>query len=184
MLREEILEATMAVYKKKGMRFTMDDLAKEMSRSKKTIYTVFRDKKHLFLDEVDFFFDKIKEREQEILCDDSLSVKEKLRGVLSVMPENFSGVDFPSIYTFKDKYPAVYRRIGERLESDWDTTFALIDQGMEDGTFKNVNKEFFRLVYNASIEKFLSSDELTRLKIHYNDALKGLTDMLIEGITA
>ena len=46
----------MAVYKKKGMRFTMDDLAKEMSRSKKTIYTVFRDKKHLFLEEVDFFF--------------------------------------------------------------------------------------------------------------------------------
>ena len=174
----------MAVYKKKGMRFTMDDLAKEMSRSKKTIYTVFRDKKHLFLEEVDYFFDKIKEREQEILNDQSLSVEEKLRGVLTVMPENFSGVDFPAIYTFQEKYPAVYKRIGDRLESDWDTTFELIDEGMKDGTFKKVDKELFRLVYNASIEKFLSSDELTRLKIHYNDALKGMTDMLIDGITA
>lgn len=182
MLREEILEATMTVYKKKGIKFTMDDLAKEMKRSKKTIYTVLRDKKHLFLEEVDFFFDKIKAREQEITDDPDLSTEEKLRGVLSVMPENYSEVDFPAIYTFQDKYPAVFKRIEERLESGWDTTFFLIDQGIKEGVFKKVDKQLFRLVYDAAVEKFLSSDELSKLSIHYNDALKELTDMLIDGI--
>lgn len=184
MLRDEILEATMTVYKKRGIKFTMDDLAKEMSRSKKTIYTVFRDKKHLFLEEVDYFFDKIKKREQEIVDDPDLSIEEKLRGVLSVMPENFTEVDFPAIYTFKDKYPAVFNRIEERLESGWETTYALLDKGMKDGVFRKVDKGLFRLVYNAAIEKFLSTTELSRLKLHYSEALSNMTDILINGITA
>ena len=166
MLRDEILEATMTVYRKKGIKFTMDDLAKEMSRSKKTIYTVFRDKKHLFLEEVDYFFDKIKARENEVLNDD-----------------HFSGVDFPSIYTFRDKYPAVYKRIAERLESGWEVTFSLMDKGAEEGSLKKVDKELFRIIYNAAVEKFLFSTELTDHKIHYTDALKGVTDMLIDGIS-
>lgn len=183
MLRDEILEATMTVYRKKGIKFTMDDLAKEMSRSKKTIYTVFRDKNHLFLEEVDYFFNKIKARENEVLNDDSLSTKEKLRRVMSVMPEHFSGVDFPSIYTFRDKYPAVYKRISERLESGWEVTFSLMDRGAEEGSLKKVDKELFRIIYNAAVEKFLFSTELTDHKIHYTDALKGVTDMLIDGIS-
>lgn len=183
MLREDILDATMAVYKKRGVRFTMDDLAKELSMSKKTIYTVFRDKKHLFLEEVDYFFDQIKERENAIMEDDTLSTKEKLRRMLTVMPENFSEVDFPAIYTFKDKYPAAYKRIGERLESGWDTTFALIEQGIKEGVFRKVDTRLFRFIYTSSVESFLSSDELSRMKMHYSDALSGLTDMLIEGIT-
>ena len=38
--KEEILEATINVFKLKGLRFTMDDIAKELSISKKTIYKV------------------------------------------------------------------------------------------------------------------------------------------------
>ena len=104
MLREKILEGAVSVYRKKGIKFTMDDLAKEISMSKKTIYTVFRDKKHLIYDLVNYVFDQIKESEAAVVNDDSLSTTEKLRRVLSLMPESFTGVDFPSLYDYKDKY--------------------------------------------------------------------------------
>ena len=42
--KERILEATMKVFNKKGLKFTMDDIAEELSMSKKTIYTVFDNK--------------------------------------------------------------------------------------------------------------------------------------------
>ena len=39
-IKNEILNATITVFNKKGMKFTMDDVAKEAGMSKKTIYAV------------------------------------------------------------------------------------------------------------------------------------------------
>ena len=46
--KTKILEATIKVFNKKGLKFTMDDIASELSMSKKTIYTVFKDKETMF----------------------------------------------------------------------------------------------------------------------------------------
>ena len=71
-LQKNILDATLRVFDRKGLKFTMDDLAKELSISKKTIYTVYDDKEALFLAMVDYIFDSIKESEQMILTDPAL----------------------------------------------------------------------------------------------------------------
>lgn len=49
-LKGNILEATIKAFQKKGLKFTMDDLASLLGISKKTIYTVFPDKIHWFLE--------------------------------------------------------------------------------------------------------------------------------------
>ena len=85
--KEKILEATIKVFNKKGMKFTMDDIAAELSMSKKTIYTVFRDKESMFLQMVDYCLDKMKESEAAILNDTSLATVEKIRSMLGVLPD-------------------------------------------------------------------------------------------------
>ncbi len=40
-LKDDILKATIQAFQKKGLKFTMDDLASLLGISKKTIYTVF-----------------------------------------------------------------------------------------------------------------------------------------------
>ena len=81
-LQKNILDATLRVFDRKGLKFTMDDLAKELSISKKTIYTVYDDKEALFLAMVDYIFDSIKESEQMILTDPALGTIEKLQRIL------------------------------------------------------------------------------------------------------
>ncbi|MBQ5485085.1 MAG: TetR/AcrR family transcriptional regulator [Lachnospiraceae bacterium] len=181
-MKDKILEAAMRVYYKKGARFTMDDLAAELSMSKKTIYTVFRDKKTLLYDMVDFAFDQIKESEAAILGNNSLGIEEKLQGILSVMPENFTGIDFSEIHEMGAKYPQAYARIRQRLESGWETTLGLLKEGEEAGIFRPVNPALFQMIYDASIERFLSGDELKNYQIPYMDALNGLVNMMICGI--
>ena len=39
-MKNKILEGALNVYKAKGLKFTMDDLATEMKMSKKTIYSI------------------------------------------------------------------------------------------------------------------------------------------------
>ena len=43
-LRKTILNGTMEVFNPKGLKLTMDDIAKQLGISKKTIYKVFNDK--------------------------------------------------------------------------------------------------------------------------------------------
>ena len=68
-LKGNILEATIKAFQKKGLKFTMDDLASLLGISKKTIYTVFPDKNSLVLEMVDYCFSSIKESEQKVLQD-------------------------------------------------------------------------------------------------------------------
>ena len=68
-LKETILEGTIKVFNQKGLKFTMDDIAGELGMSKKTIYTIFRDKESLFLATVDYLFDSVKESEKQVLND-------------------------------------------------------------------------------------------------------------------
>ena len=53
-LKDDILEATLQAFQKKGLKFTMDDIASLLGISKKTIYTVFPDKNSLVLEMVDY----------------------------------------------------------------------------------------------------------------------------------
>ena len=180
--KEKILEATIKVFNRKGLKFTMDDIASELSMSKKTIYTVFRDKESMFFAMVDYCFDKIKESENEILSDDSLSTVEKIRGVLAVLPSGYKDVDFRQLYTLKDKYPNTYSRVEERLETGWEKTIALINQGLEEGSIRPVNVNLLKSMLEATIEQFFQRDILIRNQISYAEALEEVVNILVDGI--
>ena len=53
-LKENVLQATIDVFKEKGIKFTMDDIAKKLSISKKTIYTVTQNKNSLIKEMVKY----------------------------------------------------------------------------------------------------------------------------------
>lgn len=183
-LRETILEGTVAVFNQKGLKFTMDDIAKQLGMSKKTIYTVFEDKESLLLDMVRYMFDSIKESEQKVLEDDGLSTLEKIRKILGVLPEGYSTVDFGQLYQLKEKYPKIYKKVEERLETGWEATIALIEQGIAEGVVRPIQIPIVKMMLEASVEQFFQRDILIRNQISYGDALEEVVNILVDGITA
>ena len=181
--KEKILEATIKVFNKKGMKFTMDDIAAELSMSKKTIYTVFRDKESMFLQMVDYCFDKIKESEAAILNDASLSTVEKTRAILGVLPDGYSDIDFRQLYILKEKFPTIYRKMEERLETGWEGTIQLLKDGMKEGVIRPVNVVIIKTMLEATIEQFFQRDILIANQISYKDALDESVRILVDGIT-
>ena len=179
-----LLEGALDVYRAKGAKFTMDDLAAALSMSKKTIYTIFPDKKTLLLNMVDYTFDCIKEHKEKALDQPSLSVVDRFRAILSVMPEQFAGLDFTQIYSMKDRYPECYERIARRLESDWELTIATLREGIRSGDFRPVDEVIFQMMYESATERFLNGSELADNGILYVDALNEMVDILVDGIRA
>lgn len=180
--KERILEATIKVFNKKGLKFTMDDIATELSISKKTIYKVFKDKETMFYDMVDYCFDAIKESEAAVVEDNTISTVEKVRRILSVLPEGYKSIDFRQLYELKAKYPKTYLRVEERLESGWENTIALIKQGIEEGEIRPVNVSILKTMIEATVEQFFQRDVLIVNEITYADALEELVNIIVDGI--
>ena len=191
-LRETILEGTIQAFNKKGLKFTMDDIAALLGISKKTIYTVFQDKNTLVSEMVDYCFDSIKESEQKVLSDTSLDTVGKIRAILGVLPEGYKDIDFRQLYLsyrslngylLKDKYPKIYKKVEQRLETGWETTIALIQQGIHEGTVRPIQIPILKTMMEATLEQFFQRDILITNQISYNEALEEVVNILVDGIT-
>ena len=182
-VREQILDATIHVFNKKGMKFTMDDVARELGMSKKTIYTVFADKQELVYDMVDYCFDSIKESEARVMRNAGLTTLEKIQGIMGVLPEGYKEIDFSQLYILKDKYPRIYSRVEERLESGWDSTMELLQRGMDEGVIRRVDKALVKVMFEATLEQFFRRDVLVKNNISYSDALTEVVDIICNGIS-
>lgn len=180
--KEMILEGTVKAFNEKGLKFTMDDVAKILGMSKKTIYTVFRDKESMFLAMVDYMFDSIKESERCIVEDEKLTTKQKIRAILGVIPEGYRDVDFRQLYLLKDKYPAIYKQVEMRLETGWETTIALLEQGMDEGVIRRVDIPIVKMMLEATLEQFFQRDVLIQNQIPYMKALDEVVGILVDGI--
>lgn len=181
-LREQILEGTIAVFKDKGIKLTMDDIAKEISISKKTIYVVFENKEDLFLAMVDYMFDSIKSSEKQILSNPNLSTVEKLKKVLGAMPEKYADLDLRQLYLLKDKFPHIYNQLEIRLENDWESTIALINHGIAEGVIRPVSIPILKIMLESAIEQFFQRDVLVQNDISYSKALSEVVNILVDGI--
>lgn len=181
-LREEILEGTMQIFNQKGLKFTMEDVAKGLKISKKTIYTVFQDKEELFLEMVDYLFDTIKESERQVVENTELSTLEKVRAILGVMPEGYREIDFRQLYLLKEKYPRIYRQVENRLETGWETTIMLIEQGIQEGVIRPVRIPLVKLMMETALEQFFQRDILIRSQITYQQALEEVVGILVDGM--
>lgn len=181
-VRKEILEGTIVLFNRSGLKFTMDELAALIHRSKKTIYVVFPDKATLLSSMADYVFKSIKETEKEIYSNSNLETVEKLRMLLGAMPEQYQTVDFRKLYVLKDKYPEVYQKVQDGLESGWEPTIDLLKKGMKEGKIRRISIPVFKTMFQATLEQFFQRDVLVESGITYNRALEEVVSIMVDGI--
>ncbi|MBE5912737.1 MAG: TetR/AcrR family transcriptional regulator [Pseudobutyrivibrio ruminis] len=182
MMNERILEGALKVFREKGPKFTMDDIASEMKMSKKTIYTIFTDKNELMCEMMNFAFDLIKESEDKIYYDNSLTRIEKIRSILSVLPESYYGFEYTAMHQLATKYPKAYEIMQERLDSGWDKTIDLLKGGIAEGEIREIDLNIFKLMYEACVEQLLMGDFLQESAKDYPTALAEVVDVMVDGI--
>lgn len=182
-LKERILQATIAVFNQKGLKFTMDDIAQHLSISKKTIYTVFTTKDDLLLQMVEYCFSGIREAKEQVLADTSLDTVSKIRKLLGVMPDGYQDINLRQLYALNSRYPEIYREVEKRLENGWEGTIALLEQGIREGCIRPIPISILKTMMEATLEHFFQRDVLIQSGISYTDALAEVVNILMDGIT-
>ena len=183
-IRKAIMDAVVDLFNEKGMKFTMDDISKKLHISKKTIYKEFNDKDELFYATVDYGFTAIKQKEAEIIADNSLDLVDKISKVIVCLPDNYRNIDFRQVYQLRDKYPVVYSRIAGKIETDWEETEKLLAEAMDKGYIKKVPIPVVKLTIEGAIEKFLSTKELAGTQVTYEQSLNSMIDIIMNGLRA
>lgn len=181
-VRQKCIQQTIALCSSQGLDFTMSQLATQLGMSKKTLYVLFESKEALLLETVDTMFDAVKASEAEVLARQDLDLAAKVRRLVVVLPDSYKTLDWSRLQGVEEKYPAVYQRIRQRLESGWEPTLALLRQGMEEGVLRPFEPGLLRAIVEGTIEHFLTTDALEREKLDYVQALDGMMDLLMGGI--
>ena len=181
-LKVRILDEAAKWFDSKGTRFTMDDLARSLGMSKKTIYTVFRDKRSIMIETIDRFFDDALAEEKSIIADENLNTVEKLLKVIGRVPERYVHTDLSQLSVLKEKYPSVYKHWKSCRESYWFGAEALLKQGIEEGSIRPISLTIFKTMFQSTIETFFQKDVLVNNKISYQDALAEVASILVNGI--
>ena len=180
--REKIINAAIDEFGVKGLKFTMDDVAKRLYMSKKTLYTVFKDKEEMLLAVADYCFADIKRAEQEVLNNQDLDVVEKIRQIMVVMPDRYQNIGLNNLYQLKDKYPGVYKRVENYLETDWDATISLLQKGMEEGKIRKASIPVIKGMVESTIAHFMSSGVLVDNGLSYEEGLNEMIDIIMKGL--
>ena len=160
-LRTRLRAVGMELFRRDGLRFTMQQAAAMMHISKKTIYAVYPSKEALLLDMVDDAFTRIHARKQRIL-DGPGTLAEKLRAVIIALPKEYTALDLQQMDLLDEKYPRVAARVREHLETGWEPVL--------------------QRMISASIEDFLADRTLDAQGISYTDALDEMISILLEGL--
>jgi len=182
MVKDRVLAAARMEIQKKGFRFTMNDLAKRLGMSTKTIYELYPSKDELLHELLQNSIDELKEKELEILSDRSLDTIEKLKKALVLLPRDFQFFDLQRLDELQKYYPELWIIIDQFITKQWDGILELINEGVSSGKLRSFNTDLFIEVYIGGLYRLLEQSSKKESKMKLIDALEEMTDILLKGI--
>lgn len=148
-LRDKIVTTAMRAFAKNGIRHVkMDDVASELSISKRTLYEIFDKKEDLLYEGVRYYLGARR-----------IQMEERAKGCKNVMEIILQAYRLkvdevrqtnPRFYTDLVKYPSVQRYLAQQNQQMLTNMTKFIERGIEEGYFrKEVNPELAALLFDA-----------------------------------
>jgi AcrR family transcriptional regulator len=171
MKKQEIITGVARLYNKYGIKsITMDDVARELGISKKTLYTFFSDKSALVSDVIDYLIKEKTDIFEQQKKGRENAVEELLfifRYYLSIIKDFNPSLEFD----LKKYYPKIYKRVKKlKRQGITENTLANLKRGKKEGYFRpELNEDFITRLYLLRIESLPESDLFSQEEIFSQD---------------
>jgi len=151
-MKDKIIQKSAELYFKYGIKnVTMDQIARELGISKKTIYQYFTGKDGLVQQTVNYVFDQIQTQIDQI-CMMKLNPYQELFRVKDMIKENLSKSDTSPYCQLKKYYPDIAQSLEQKkFNSVMECLEHNLKKGIKQGYYKeNLDKEFIKRMYFAN----------------------------------
>ena len=184
--RLEILERASAVYMKNGIRsVTMDDLAKELGISKKTIYKYFEDK-----DDLIYSIIELKVEMDRALCTNSSQQSENsiddLINLSKLIIEHVGNVN-PNVFYDLKKYHSDAWELMKKHK--WEFVLSMIrnniNRGIKEKIYRDdINEEIVARLYVGSTDMIMSGEVFPWPKFKFEELFREMIQFHIMGMAS
>lgn len=149
-MKARIIHAFIEETRNNGIKFTMDDLARRLGISKRTLYENFSSKVDILDSIIDSTLNEFDEQTRLIVENTELTLSEKIRKAIVVLPKYNEFYDLRILEQLKRSYPAQWERLDRDLHQ-WDELKGLLEEGIRTGVIKDLNIDLLmKLIIEAS----------------------------------
>ncbi|KIL73178.1 TetR/AcrR family transcriptional regulator [Pseudobacillus badius] len=180
-MKARIMKAFLEEIHDKGMKFTMDDLARRLGISKRTLYQNFSSKAEILDAIIDSTLVEFDEKTERIVSDPNLSLIEKIKGAITVVPKYNEFYDWKILEQMKKTYPEQWERVNAAL-NQWDALRELIEEGIREGLIVDQNVPFLIKVIVDATNSTLDRQFFLENSITVTEALDSIVDILLFGL--
>lgn len=177
----------MHVYFELSMKYgfdsvSMDQIAKEMSISKKTIYQYYRNKEAILEECIDHKFKEIDSKIQPIFADENKDVIQKLDELTSRVAECLKVISNMQTSSLQRSFPALWNKINEERKKRIKGYENLLREGIESGVIKPINPAVVIELYHTALSAATSASFLYEYDLTWSQSVELVKQIIFEGI--
>nr|WP_173812793.1 TetR/AcrR family transcriptional regulator [Dendrosporobacter quercicolus]NSL48209.1 TetR/AcrR family transcriptional regulator [Dendrosporobacter quercicolus DSM 1736]SDM09169.1 transcriptional regulator, TetR family [Dendrosporobacter quercicolus] len=181
-MRNRILCEAMKEMNERGIKFTMDDLARRLGVSKRTLYENFASKEEI----IAFIFKnalaELKEKRELIINDEQLDIREKFKQIMAVRPTLCAETTDRIAIEVKKFMPKQWKKVEDDMEELWESVESLIREGERTGCFRPVFFPAIRVMFKGAFHEFANHNFLLQNKVTIKEMIELMTDILLFGL--
>ena len=179
-LKGKILKRAMSLFAKNGVRAVkMDDIARSLGISKRTLYEIYENKELLLFEGIKNYM-QMREQELQDYSTHNKNVMDIILFVYNVKVEEFSNT-CPQFYGDIEKYPNVQDFLKKEREDNQKRLSEFLLKGTEEGYFRDdVDHELVSLLFDSIGRLVLAKRLYTRFAIE--DLFNNMMFISLRGI--
>lgn len=180
-LRKDIVNYALNEFIAKGIKSVkMDDIAKGVSMSKRTLYLIFPTKESLLMSCIETARKKQHEDLKNIDKESDGDVIKIIVGVLNMQLQKFSRIN-PIFYEDIQKYPAIIKKLKSEDKNHEKRILAFFKRGVEQGVFqKDLNYKIVVEHMRMQSQGFMMNKMYLRYKMV--DIIKSMSMVILRGL--
>ena len=182
-LKEDIVDAFIAIFNKEGYKVTLDKVATFLHISKKTIYKYFDSKEDIYEYVLLDASNEICVKQKKIYDDSTLSIKEKISAFLTIETAKEKEIDITKVNELEKYEPEFYKNLLSSYEKNWMLLKDLLNLGIKNGDIKeDTNPDFVINLLTYGMEMLYKNNFLKKSGLTYSEAIKELASTILRGI--
>ncbi|KXB90764.1 transcriptional regulator, TetR family [Megasphaera hutchinsoni] len=181
-IQQRILSEALFLVNTQGADFHIDELAKRLHISKRTVYEHFTSKQDIIWQSLVAFADELYREHKALLEDTTLPTDEKMMKFFQMSSRQAQVFSVRHMNVWLSRVPEVRKKLRIMVNRDWEILELLVAQGQDEGIFRTFDISLFmHLVKNAAADILDYMDEMEHEYSFFSYMTKCL-DMLLYGI--
>ncbi len=181
-MKNRILAEALQLLYEYGLKFTMDDLAKRLGMSKRTLYDNFHSKEDLIGALLMDAVAEVQEKRKAIANDNSLSISEKFKQMMSVGTTLWNERTEHVIIDIKKSMPGQWQKLESVKDELWAVIEELIRQGVQSGCFRPIFIPALRAMFAGAFNEFSNYQFLLKNKVTMKEMVDYSLEILMFGL--